>query len=538
MSERIIFKEENEKDFWRYWQDYAREKRVSPRYLKTTLKYRLAISAGDSLLHSDKSFVYLANQEVKGCIFLPIEKKGDTLRISLKGDYVDAPLFKNDKKLEKKIFSKIDEIAQEYKVAKIMFSVDPLEKDRFSYNYLQKYNYLDASILVYFITIPGSGELLKSCRRNHRRSIKYILKNKDFSVFYIDKNNPSDEIFKEYILLHHRCSGRVTRPQETFELQYQALKEGNAVLFGLNCKGRNIAYYYFTHNANKAISASAADNPEYDNLPLYHILLYSAMQYFQKKGVDYIDASQPSNLSTQIDYYPDKKQLNIAHFKNGFFGEFVNNFRAVKYFSKELFEQDIKEFISHYISSLKIKLTTKLAKANKIFSQRIYLRELSLDDVSLEYCRWLNDPEVNKYLETRSCTMEELKKYVQKQIDDPDSLLLGVFDKENKKHIGNIKLEPIDWQRKKAGFGILIGNKQYWAKGIGTEVAKLTIRLAFHSLGLNELELGVIPENKRARKVFEKVGFKVADIVKEATNHDGVLYDQMIMTIKKNNLTT
>lgn len=348
MSTRTIFKEENEKDFWIYWQDCVRKKRVSPRYFRTALEYRLAISAGESLLHSDKSFVYLLNSEPVACVFLPIEKRGREFSVSVKGDYASAPLFETAPKLEAKIFNLIDELALKNKVSKIMFSIDPLEKDRFSYNYLQKYGYLDTSILVYLISVPGSGDLFKMCRRNHRRSIRYILENKDFSVFYMDKNNPCEEIYKNYVLLHHKCSGRITRSQETFDLQYRALKEGNAVLFVLSRKGRNIAYYYFRYNANKATSASTADDPDYDSQPLYHVLLYSAMRYFQKNGVDRIDTSQPSNLSAQFDYYPDKKQLNIARFKNGFSGEFVDNFRGIKYFSEERFEKDVKVFINNY----------------------------------------------------------------------------------------------------------------------------------------------------------------------------------------------
>ncbi len=174
-----------------------------------------------------------------------------------------------------------------------------------------------------------------------------------------------------------------------------------------------------------------------------------------------------------------------------------------------------------------------MPEIKKIAGGRIYLRELTLDDVSEEYCQWLNDPTVNKYLETRKCTMGELREFVQKQIDDPNSVFLGVFDRENDKHIGNVKLEPIDWQKKKAIFGILIGRKEYWGKGIGTEATKLTLDFAFGQLGLSEIELGVIGENKPARGVFEASGFKVKEIKEKFVNHEGVLYDKVVMTIKK-----
>ena len=170
----------------------------------------------------------------------------------------------------------------------------------------------------------------------------------------------------------------------------------------------------------------------------------------------------------------------------------------------------------------------------KYFGQRIYLRELTIADATQEYCNWLNDKEVNKYLETRKSTLPELKKYIKEKLSKSDCLLMGVFDKKNDLHIGNIKLEPIDWRSKKAVYGILIGNKNYWRQGIGEEATKLIIKCAFKKLGLSSIELGVIPQNENAVKLYKKLKFRVKKIEKKAINHQGVLYDQIIMTLKNN----
>ena len=175
-----------------------------------------------------------------------------------------------------------------------------------------------------------------------------------------------------------------------------------------------------------------------------------------------------------------------------------------------------------------------MAKEKKIIGDRIYLRELSVSDATEKYCSWLNDPEVNKYLETRKATIEDLKNYIQQRVDDPNSLFWGVFDKDSNAHIGNVKLEPIDRQKKKAVFGILIGNKDYWGKGIGTEATRLVVDHAFNSMGLEEIELGVIADNKKAARVYEKAGFKIVEIKEKAINHEGVLYDDIVMVIKNN----
>ncbi|MDD5294873.1 MAG: GNAT family N-acetyltransferase, partial [Patescibacteria group bacterium] len=216
-----------------------------------------------------------------------------------------------------------------------------------------KYNYLDTSILTYVIDLQFK-DLFNSCRRNHRRNIKPILEDKNFSVFYIDGNNPSYEIHEEYRKLHHKCAGRVTRPKIAFDMQFEKLKQGNAVLFGLRYKNKNIAYVYFEFNSDKAVSFSAADDPDYDKLPLYHVLYYSAMEYLRKRGARYIDTGQPSCPSSQFDYYIDKKQANISLFKRGFGGDFKQYFRGIKYFSEEAFNNDAKKFIDNYSSVFKI----------------------------------------------------------------------------------------------------------------------------------------------------------------------------------------
>jgi RimJ/RimL family protein N-acetyltransferase len=171
--------------------------------------------------------------------------------------------------------------------------------------------------------------------------------------------------------------------------------------------------------------------------------------------------------------------------------------------------------------------------SKRIIGEQVYLRELTIADASQEYCDWLNDSETNAYLETRQSTIEELKAYIQKRVDHPNSFFVGIFDKGNDAHVGNIKLEPIDWENKKATFGILIGNGDYRGRGIGTEATKLIVDYAFDKMGLDEVDLGVIDKNRAAIRCYEKVGFKVTGVKKNAISHDGVPFDDVLMSIRK-----
>ncbi len=172
-------------------------------------------------------------------------------------------------------------------------------------------------------------------------------------------------------------------------------------------------------------------------------------------------------------------------------------------------------------------------KKFKIDGNRIYLRVLEVKDATQEYCYWLNDPEVNKYLETKGATTEELKEYINEKNKSSKCLFFGIFYRENDKHIGNLKLEPIDFDGKRATFGILVGDKKYWGMGIGIEATKLIVDWAFDILDLKEVNLGVIAENKAAVKTYEKVGFHIDNIEKSSIKSDNKFYDKITMSIKR-----
>ena len=76
-----------------------------------------------------------------------------------------------------------------------------------------------------------------------------------------------------------------------------------------------------------------------------------------------------------------------------------------------------------------------------IEGDKIYLRRLTEDDVTEDYVRWMNDPEINQYLESRFSvqTIESTKAFIRSVTND-NNYQFGIFVKETGKHIGNIKV--------------------------------------------------------------------------------------------------
>ncbi len=174
-----------------------------------------------------------------------------------------------------------------------------------------------------------------------------------------------------------------------------------------------------------------------------------------------------------------------------------------------------------------------------IYGKLINLRELDIEDVKESYVNWLNDKEINVFLESRhsSHTKESTSIFVQNCRTSNKDILFGIFTNENNKHIGNIKLGDIDWQNKNANVGILIGSKEYWGKGIGSQAIELITRLGFESLKLSSLCAGCYEENIGSKKAFLKAGWFVRGILPNwRINHLGFLTNEIFLSITKDEI--
>jgi RimJ/RimL family protein N-acetyltransferase len=178
-------------------------------------------------------------------------------------------------------------------------------------------------------------------------------------------------------------------------------------------------------------------------------------------------------------------------------------------------------------------------KAPFVIGSRIYLRSLQREDLSEKYLAWLNHPDINRYLESGifPSTKESLERFYEGISQSKDQVILAIVDKKTNRHIGNVKLGPINWIHRKATLGILIGEKQFWGKGICEEVTRLMVEYGFSRLNLNRIDLGVYAEHKAAIHSYEKVGFKVEGRLREDLFHEGQFKDRLWMGLLRSEYT-
>jgi ribosomal-protein-alanine N-acetyltransferase len=165
---------------------------------------------------------------------------------------------------------------------------------------------------------------------------------------------------------------------------------------------------------------------------------------------------------------------------------------------------------------------------------RIYLREVRETDVNEHYYSWLNNPDVNQYLETRFIprSIENILEYVRAKKDRLEEPFFAVCLLDNHQHIGNIKLGPINWLHRNADVSLFIGEKELWGQGYATEAIALLAEYAFHTLVLNKLKAGVYAENKASIQAFEKCGFYREGILKGQVFYRGREMDVILFGLR------
>jgi RimJ/RimL family protein N-acetyltransferase len=143
----------------------------------------------------------------------------------------------------------------------------------------------------------------------------------------------------------------------------------------------------------------------------------------------------------------------------------------------------------------------------------------------------VKDAEVTQYLESRfhDNSLEALEKYVRNRMKDSNEVFLAIVENKHDMHIGNIKLGPINWIHRIADIGILIGEKDHWGKGIGTEAIRLTVDYAFGTLNLHKLTAGCYSPNNASLKAFQKNGFEIEGIRKKHRYYDGKYVDAILL---------
>ena len=148
--------------------------------------------------------------------------------------------------------------------------------------------------------------------------------------------------------------------------------------------------------------------------------------------------------------------------------------------------------------------------------EKVRVREKRVKDIQNEYS-WRVDPELSRLDATKPMTMsyEDFFRYSKEEMQFPNyrSKRLAVETLEGV-HIGNIMYYDLNMQNRQAEVGIMIGDKDYWSNGYGTDTVNTLLRHLFTILELDRVYLHTLSWNYRAQASFAKSGFKLVRNVK------------------------
>mgnify|MGYP001165165139 CR=1 FL=1 len=175
---------------------------------------------------------------------------------------------------------------------------------------------------------------------------------------------------------------------------------------------------------------------------------------------------------------------------------------------------------------------TDIPRENLI-GKTVTLRPLTVSDFSDQYLGWLNDPKINRYLETRweEQTRNTIEIFLEEMEISENSVLFGIFF--DGKHVGNIKIGPVNWHHFYANVSYFIGDRSAWGQGLATEAVFLVTCYGFERLGLNKCNAGVYSGNPSSIRVLEKVGYRQEGCLKDELLGPNGREDHLLYSMNK-----
>jgi len=165
-----------------------------------------------------------------------------------------------------------------------------------------------------------------------------------------------------------------------------------------------------------------------------------------------------------------------------------------------------------------------------IQGHRVRLRAVEPTDLP-DYRRWLNDPEVSRYLKLYApLSMPDEEAWYQAMRADPAQRVFAI-ETETGQHIGNLGLMDLNWKDRAAELGIVIGDKSQWGQGYAQDAIRTLLAFAFGEMNLNRIYLRVHVDHAPAINVYRKCGFVEDGRLREEIYAEGRYHDMLMMSI-------
>jgi RimJ/RimL family protein N-acetyltransferase len=171
-----------------------------------------------------------------------------------------------------------------------------------------------------------------------------------------------------------------------------------------------------------------------------------------------------------------------------------------------------------------------------ICGQTVVLRAFTRADLPT-FVRWFNDQDVTKFLGGDMWPMspESEDRWFERMLEDRQNRGVAIEtlprDGQPGRLIGNVGLHHPSERNHNVELGIVIGEKDCWSQGYGTDAIRTMLRYAFDELNYHKVYLRVYDFNRRAIRCYEKCGFQIEGQLRQHMFRNGAWHDEIVMGV-------
>lgn len=140
---------------------------------------------------------------------------------------------------------------------------------------------------------------------------------------------------------------------------------------------------------------------------------------------------------------------------------------------------------------------------------RYFVRTIRREDASDRWAGWLSDGWTVHVLNTapRKLQKTDIADYI-RQFDQRSSLLLGIFERGTRLHVGFIRLD-IDYAAREALVNAVIGEPDHRNRGATTDVFVPLLDFLFDKDGVDKVKASILRRNQVTLRYLLRLGWQI-----------------------------
>lgn len=165
--------------------------------------------------------------------------------------------------------------------------------------------------------------------------------------------------------------------------------------------------------------------------------------------------------------------------------------------------------------------------------EQVLIRPIEVEDVPILH-KWMNDPDLLDYVWAgvlHPIPLEKMEQLFYEELADSSQKGFLICDLKTEQPIGKVEVTGMMQRDQRGSLTIILGEKEFWGEGYGTEAMILFLNYCFRILNLRRIALEVYEYNQRAIRAYEKVGFQKEGRVRRSVFKNGKYIDEYVMAV-------